>query len=281
MLISFIMYIFFCARKHYYMSKFKIVNLIDKLFITFAVFLIIYAWLNFYIRDLWTTFFLSILFTAACIFILYFFINKKQNHKTAHSNLQKEINDNFLAFKLTPKEEKLKLLNNIISKNFLTILRKNSLSYIKNNMKILVILATHIDSISQNDLINILDQYNTQDICGFEIICNEINPNLNTNIFKNKTVLITNKSKLFFDYFQRTNIYPNKENIVLNYNKLTWRDILKGFFTPQKAKAYFLYGLLLIFSSIILPYHAYYIVFGSMLLLFSIICKILPKFKEY
>ena len=43
------------------MSRFKIINLFDKIFVTSAIFLIIFAWINFYIRDLYTTFILSII----------------------------------------------------------------------------------------------------------------------------------------------------------------------------------------------------------------------------
>ena len=80
------------------MSKFKIFNLFDKLFITVAIFLIAYAWINFYIRSLWITFVLSLIITFASVFVLYYFLNKKSS-KVALSNKEKaEINKTFYIF---------------------------------------------------------------------------------------------------------------------------------------------------------------------------------------
>ena len=262
------------------MSRFKIINLIDKLFITIAVFLIIYAWINFYIRDLWTTFILSIIFTFASVYLLYFFINKKHNKKNLSNQKLKDVAENFLAFKLAPLNQKLELINKILSVEHITILKRKSLTYIKENKKVLVIFATNIDNLTQNDLLNLLATNNSSEVECFEIICNEISPNINTKIFNNKTIKIVTKTSLYMDYFLKHNIFPDKSEINLNATKISWQDILKGVFEKKKARPYFIYGLLLIFSSIILPYQAYYIVFGSMFLLFSIICKILPKFTN-
>lgn len=262
------------------MSKFRIINLIDKLFITFATFLIIYAWINFYIRDLWTTFILSIVFTFACVYLLYFILNKQQEKKDLTAKNIKEVNEYFLCFRLSSKQKKLQLLNEILSVDHLTILKKNSLVFVRDNKKILVIIASYIDTLTQKDLITLIEQNFTQEVDGFEIICNEKSPNLKTNLYTNKVINVVTKNNLYTEYFKKYNLYPDKSEINLKSTKVSLLDILKGFFVPKKAKAYFVYGLLLIFSSLILPFQAYYIVIGSMLLLFSIICKILPKFTN-
>ena len=82
------------------MSKYRIVNLIDKIFISVAIFLIIYAWINFYIRNLWTTFFLSLIFTFAVLFILFYFTEKKQNKLSLNKKNVDDMNKYFLAFLL-------------------------------------------------------------------------------------------------------------------------------------------------------------------------------------
>ena len=92
------------------MSKFRIVNLIDKIFLTISLFLLCFAWINFYLRSLWTSFILSTIISIALISVIYFFINRKQTKiKNIKVNNEK-IDTTFLAFKLTSKEEKLKLL---------------------------------------------------------------------------------------------------------------------------------------------------------------------------
>lgn len=274
------MYKFYQFCNHLYMSKFKIINLFDKLFISISIFLIIYAWINFYVRNLWTTFFLSLIFSAACVFVLYYFLNKKQEKVELGKKNTDEMNKSFLVFRLTPRKQKMELLYNLLSKEFNTKLGNGILTYIKDEKKHLVIVATHIERISENDLINLVDEFLDIDVDVIDIICNDVNPNINSKIFVDKKIIFITKQKLYLDYFSKYQIFPDNSKIDTSITKLRFKDILNNMFIPQKAKSYFFCGLILIFSSIILPYHIYYIVFGSLLLIFSILCKILPKLKK-
>lgn len=262
------------------MSKFKIVNLLDKIFISVSIFLIIYAWLNFYIRDLWTTFILSLIFSSAIIFVLYYFLNKKQEKVKLNKKNTERMNKSFLAFRLSPRKEKLNLLYQIFSKESEVKLNDGILSYMKDNKKHIVLIATHIDRINENELINLIDGIINLDFDVIDVICQDVNQNINSNIFIDKSILFLTKEKLYIDYFSKYSIFPNDSNINVNITKLKFKDILNNFFLPEKAKSYFFCGLILIFSSIILPYHIYYILFGSALLIFSIVCKLLPKIKK-
>ena len=259
------------------MSKFKIFNLFDKLFITVAIFLIAYAWINFYIRSLWITFVLSLIITFASVFVLYYFLNKKSS-KVALSNKEKaEINKTFYIFRLTPNEERLKLLKTVLEKTYKTELKNGILIYSKDEKSHLVITATKYELITQNELICLLDGFLQVNCNVIDIICNE-HTVTNSKIFKDKDINFINKSELFA-ILKNANIQLDDSNINSTVNKIKFKDILQGIFTPNKARGYFLCGLVLIFSSIILPYHVYYVVVGSMLMLFSVICKILPFFE--
>lgn len=260
------------------MSKFWLINLIDKVFITVCVFLAIFAWINFYIRDLWTTFLLSIVFTFAIVFVLYYFLGKKHEKINLTKKQLSEMNKYLLAFRLTNKNEQLNIIKELLSKEHETKLDNGYLTYSDAFGKHLVIIATHFQKLNENDLINILNEYFNEKFDCFDIICNDFS-NLNTEILKNKKIIMIDGKKLYNDYFMKYGIYPNTENLNENITKLKFKDIANNIFLPQKAKSYFLCGLVLIFSSIILPYHFYYIIFGSMLMMFAIICKILPKIK--
>ncbi|MBE5741553.1 MAG: hypothetical protein E7351_03410 [Clostridiales bacterium] len=247
------------------MSRFKIVNLIDKIFVSIAVFLIIYAWINFFVRDLITTFIISLVFSFAVVFLLYFFINKKQTKISTNKKNLEDINEKHLAFRLMSNEEKLRLIYDIISTQYEK----------KLDGKTTVILATHIEKLSQNDLINIICEVDEK-FDTIEIICNEYQPNIRLDILSGKKIKLVDKNKLYKDYFEKANIFPDLNKINTKINKPTFKEILKNFFLPHKAKSYFFCGLILIFSSIILPYHYYYIIFGTVLLIFAILCKIYP-----
>ena len=274
------MYKIFIKCNHLYMSKFKIINLFDKIFISISIFLIIYAWINFYIRNLWTTFILSLIFSSACIFVLYYFLNKKQEKISLTKKNIEEMNKYFLAFRLTPRKDKLNLLYKILSKDYEAKLDNETLTYIKDNEKHTIIIATHIERINENELINLIDEYSDLDADIIDIICSDVNSNINSNIFFDKKIQFVSKRELYVNYFLKYQIFPDDSKINTSITKIKFKDILNSMFLPEKAKSYFFCGLILIFSSIILPYHIYYIIFGSLLLIFSIVCKILPKIKK-
>ena len=141
------------------MSRFKIINLIDKVFITITVFLIVYAWINFFIRNLWSTFVLSLIFTSALIFLLFYFLNRKQEKKSNQKNKQKEVNENFLAFRLMSKKQQLSLLCETINKDTICTQKKDYLTFNKNGKKHQLIVASNIEKLNQFELENLLVEW--------------------------------------------------------------------------------------------------------------------------
>ena len=261
------------------MSKFKIVNLFDKVFISICVFLILYAWINFFIRNLWTTFILSLIFSSACVFLLFYVLNLKNEKKKTTKAYQKNLEEKFLAFQLMNKTEKLNLLKSIIEKQCECKKVKDNLFYTLNNKNCQIIIATHLEKISQFELINLVSNLE-KNVQILKIICCDYDTNLNTQILKNLEIEIISKKKLYDEYFSLFNSYPECSNLDIEKSRFQIRKVLENFIIPKKSKSYFLCGLILIFSSIILPYHFYYLIFGSILLLLSIICKLQPFLKH-
>ncbi len=261
------------------MSRFKLFNLIDQLFISICIFLVVYSWVNFYIRDLWTTFILSLVFSFAIIFVIFYYLDR---HKTKKINTKKkadEIAKYHLAFRLMSRSQKLELLTSTLSDKPSISLNNDNLTYMTNNKKHLILLATHLEKLTQNDLINLLEGLSNKDIDIIEIICNTCTI-INTKLFKDKDIVIIDRDRLYRDYFEASNIYPDISLIDNSITKFNWREFLLNLFKPNKSKSYFLAGFILLFSSIILPYHIYYRVVGTVLMIFALACKLLPKFKK-
>lgn len=256
------------------MSKFKVINLFDKIFVTVSIFLIIYLWINFFLRNLFLTFILSLVFSFACVFLLFYFFNKKHEKKIFNKNYLKDVEEKFLAFRLMSKNEKLYFLSKILKKDHDTKTEKNYVRYIKHNFTIKIFVATHIEKISEYDLINLIEGVENVDV--IQIVCNDFSPNINTQILANCKIEFITKRKLYDDFFLKYATFPNCEKINTKLEKKKLKEIMKNFFIPQKAKSYFWCGLVLFFSSIILPYHYYYLIFATILLLFSVICKLHP-----
>lgn len=259
------------------MSKFKVVNLIDKLFITFSIFLIVYAWINFFIRDLWTTFFLSLIFSSSCVFLLFHWINKRNSKKSANKEYLKDVEEKFLAFKLMPQNERIKFIKSILQNTCECQNVDNGLVFNSNNKICQILVALTQEKLTQFALENLISM-KEPNVEVLKIVCCETDTNLSTKILKNLEIEIITKKKLYDEFFLPNNTFPDCSNLNTNKERKKFKEIMKNFFIPSKAKSYFLCGLILIFLSIIIPYHTYYLIFGSVLLIFSVACKLQPIF---
>lgn len=260
------------------MSKFWIINLFDKLFVGITIFLITFAWINFYLRDLWISFVVGLVFAFSLSFILFSLFEKRKNKNLSRKTYIEEVDKNYLAFQLSSLSDKIDLMSKIISvKN--EVISKNKVLIYKCNGLLNLMLFPKKTTISQNDLIEILSNENLKGIDVVNIVCEKSN-NLNLKILNNVTINIIDKIKLFDNYFSYHKIFPNTSFINQKSTMFDLKSAIFTMFDSNHTKPYFFCGLILIFSSLIIPYQPYYIVVGSMLLLFSLISKILPKFKK-
>ena len=260
------------------MSKFKIVNLFDKLFITVCVFLIMFAWINFYIRSLWITLCLSVIFSISLVYVLFFILNKKNEKKLCKSHQIDSVNSSFFNFRMLNRQEKLNFLKDLYANNYDIELKNGKLEYLKDGKKHLLILASPISRLDNENFLDLIEQHHNCKADCIDIICGDSLVDTNKNILKNKQIFIVDKFKLF-SMCEQNNLFPKNENLNVSASKVNFKQILQSFFVPSKSKPYFMCGLILIFSSIILPFHVYYLIFGSILLLFSLACKMLQYFK--
>ena len=173
------------------MSKFFIINLIDKIFITCAVFLIVFAWINFYLQNIRLSFFLSLIFSFSIIFILFYFWNKKNNKTKSLKEKAENIEKYFFAFKTLSKKRQYQLMFTILSKTTPCQVKCDCLTFKKND-KSSVIKTYSNYTISQNFLFEILSETNEY-FDELFIICENVSDGLNLNIFKNKKIHIIDK----------------------------------------------------------------------------------------
>ena len=261
------------------MSRFKIVNLFDRIFITSVIFLIVYAWISFFMQNLILIFLLSLIFTFSITFLLFYYIHKKNKKKVISQNYLNDMKNKFLAFKLCNKNEKTNLIKSILLKDMDIKSISEDLVYSKNNQTYQIIIATDFEKLSQNELLNLIS-FRTENVDILKIICEDFETNLNTQILNNLKIEIVTKKILYDEFFLTYNTFPDCSKLITNKQKFDAQKVLKNFFTPNKSKGYFLCGLILIFSSMILPFHKYYLIFGTSLLIASIICKLISLLKN-
>lgn len=273
-LFNFLSLPFTCYKigKNLDMSKFKIVNLLDKIFINICVFLLCFAWINFYIRDLWLTFFISLICCFAICFLLFYFVGKKQSKTKSATENKDNIEKTFLSFVLLSPNNKNILLKALFNAE------KTNYKYLYKDGQNLYFDASTTNELTQQLFYEIIVQSRDIDFENLYIIC-PCCKLTNLSILKDKKVEIIDKNKLF-KLLAETKINLKTDDLNLSASKFSFKDFALNFFAEKKAKSYFVCSLVLLFSSVILPYNFYYIIFGSMLMLFALICKILPKINN-
>ena len=255
------------------MSKFKIVNLVDIVFVSVAIFLIFFAWVQFFLKNILLSLFVSVILSISLMLLLKFIISQK--HCSTQTALAKQ--DNIAKFKLavqTMSNLKLnQLIKKLIPKECSPSAKNGDIAFTKNGISYLI---TQFYSSELND-IKLLDIIKTKRCANLIIFCNTISTNIQSVItaFKNKKITIITLDDLY-EICEQKNIAVDTSNIELNKPKLTIKKILKNSISRKKSKGYFVSGLVLLFSSIIIPYRIYYVVFSTILIALSLVCRLQP-----
>ena len=256
------------------MSRFKIVNTFDRIFVSICVFLLIYAWINFFVRNLWFSFVFALILSSAILFVLFYLLEKSKTKKNLMKTRAANIEQNFLCFRLMRLKEKLEFVKNILSVAHDAKVFKDSVIFSEDTEQSQVFIATNERVLSEQSLYSIIEKIE-KETKNVYIICESMNPNLCCSPLKNINIKFLDKVSFYDEYLTKspTPLDTSKLNMPV---KKTFKIILQNVFIPNKAKQYFFYGIILIFSSLILPYTTYYLIFGSLFLLFAIACKLRP-----
>ena len=259
------------------MSRFKFINIIDTFFISLATMLIIFAWLQFFIKNIIVSLILSAILSVS---IMYFFRHIRSKKQERYLN----------AAAKTTSIAKFKLAIQTISNTKLTLLIKRLISkqyevkVVKGDIKVVIdntlhILTTHLNSeLTESKLLEIIK---TKLSDNLTILCLSVNNDVKSicNAFINKKITLISVEQLY-DLFEQKNITIDTSNIDLSKSKITFKEILKGAIKRNKSKGYFFSGLILLLTSLIIPYKIYYVLFSTTLFTLSLICRLKPSSKN-
>ena len=255
------------------MSKFKFVNIIDTFFIALVTMLIIFAWIQFFIKNIILSLILSTLLSLAVIYLFRYIHSKKQTRYLSAMTKKDEIIKFKLAIQTIPHTQLISLIKRLIPKKYEIKVSKGNISVIKDT--VLHIFITHFDGeLSESKLLEIIKTHKCSNIT---IFCLSFNNNLKQicNAFKNKTISLIDLEQLY-NLFNQNNITIDTSNIDLSKHKITLLEILKNAVSRNKSKGYFISGLVLLFTSLIIPYKIYYVVFSTVLFALSLLCRLKP-----
>lgn len=256
-----------------YMSKFKLINIIDSIFLIITIFFIVFAWVQFFVRQLFLSCFITLILVCALIFFMRWL---KTKQRLAYQLKQTE-NAEFIKFKLTiqtmPNSQLIRYIKKLIPSAYSPKSLNGDIYFTKNSY-------THIFTFCYNQLLDestILNLIKTKKTTNLTIFCSSFN-NSATQIasaFKNIKIGIITIEQLY-QIFKQNNIKIDLSNIDLSKAKVSLKGIVKNSLSRSHAKGYFISGLILLLTSLIVPFKIYYVVFSSALFVLSILCKIKP-----
>lgn len=248
-------------------KKTRLSQISNIIFVICVIFCIFFLWCNYYTKNLKVTLFSSIIVSVSTLIILIPVVNFKNKKTKQKTNNLKSL-ENFELRLLYSKETSL---FNFV-KNVLTIKTYSKVSnfhYTYNKKDLYLILDKLID---ESDFWKIIRDRKHEDI---EVVCIS-KPKL-TNSIKNLNIL-------FWDLDFLKNYMELSPQFLDNIEqqkkpKYRLKDILCIVLNKSKAKSYFCFGLILLFSSLFTPFSTYYIIFSTIFFVLSTICRFSTLFK--
>lgn len=259
------------------MSKFRFINIVDTFFISLATMLIIFVWLQFFIKNVLISLTLSILISLAIIYVTHRINQKKHTRYLNTESRNTELLKFKLAIQTLPNTKLISLIKKLIPSKYITKTVNGDIFAEKDG-------CTHILTTILNDKLSeqkLLETIKDKQSDHLTIFCLSFNNEIISicKMFKNKHINLINLEQLY-EIFTQNNISIDTSNIDISKHKITLIEILKNIVSRNKSKGYFISGIVLLFTSLIIPYKLYYVVFSSILFILSIICRVRPHNKS-
>lgn len=255
------------------MSKFKLINMLDSLFLSIVTFLIIFAWIQFFLKQIFLSLFLSAILSIALILIFRWLRLKKHIKEQSKSTSSIDLLRFKLAIQTMPTRSLAGIIKKLIPESYAARTNKEDLVFIKNTQ-------THIFTFYYSNILTeskLLELIKHKKTSNLTIFCSSFDKDVKgiASAFKNIKITLVNIEELY-KIFTQHNLSVDSSHIDLNKSKITIKEILKNSLSRHHAKGYFVSGLILLFTSLIIPYKVYYVVFSSALFILSLTCKLSP-----
>ena len=241
-------------------------NIIFKIFVIFSV---SFFWINYYLRNFLSTFLISIAISLILTFIIKT-IEKKKNNK---SKLTKKDNENIKNLKnqFTFNSNKN---NKVYLQKLLNLNKKMQLNLNGTNYLVLPFLS--VFSIGEYEIAIAFKKSFSQSQNNIIIICNEITPDALKLAYSIKEceIKILTIETLYFNFIKPSNLFPKNVVTFSEKKKYKLKELFKFTFNKNNSKKFLKLGLFTYFLSIFTFYKLYYLIFGTILIAISLVCKL-------
>lgn len=263
------------------MEENKLFKLISTIFRYFTIYLIVFVWINYYIKTFVTSVVLSLLATFF-IDLTIRLIKNKLNKKNEHSSKEnKLINSYNNALIFSEDSYVINFFYGLASTRY-KVEKKSSYIIIKHeNYQVVLFPFITFRSFSTDDLVYVLNKLKNV-TCSKIVICVNAcdNEALKLADKVGNKIDILDKEETFYKLMKEYNFYPDKKLELKEKYKLTFNDFLAYALNKKRTKSYFFSSVVLLLSSFIVTNNLYYVVMSSILLLLSLISFSNPKFNK-
>ena len=249
------------------MKKTKISIYFDSLLISFSSFVVLFLWINQKIKNAKTSFFVCIFITMLIFYVIFKHLNNKYNLSKIKSFEQKHAFSCLEKLTFSSEEFCQNFINSLLNSHTLSDkLFENEQFYFCINLK----------TISDENLFHCANNFflKTSMSKPLIFITNEQSDSFQKLISNSP---IKYKSADFYELYslmKHNNYYPENINNskVRQKNLKNFKNKLSQSLSRKSFFKYFISGLSLIILSIYIPFSFYYLLFGSLLFIFSILC---------
>lgn len=254
----------------------KISLIIQEFLKIFLIFLILFVWIRYMIRNLWVSVLISALCTTA-IYLILLFLRKKRKIKLGMKIKEKEDAENMflsMSFESSPMDFFYKLT----SKRHQNIVKHRkylSIDYSLEKVKTILWFDGNFGGLTIPRLCEIYEKVKKEKATKIVICCYEISDkNLLSFIhtFEEKIVILDRYQtyeKLYklYDCFPKvTKTYPKEKS-------MAFMDLLRHSFNKKRTKGYLFSSMILILSGLFVRTSIYYCIIASLLIVFALISQ--------
>ena len=266
-----------------------ILKFFNLLFRIILIFLICFVWARYFVSDLTLALVYTAILTAAIELLFHIFTQKKEREFSLKKEEQK-ISSNFI---LSPESAvefffELGKINYHATKHtkFVVLERKEEESKTKHNEKEKTVIYPlySFSPLSAQNLIEILKAVRKIKVSKIVVCANKVSSEAisATKKIPNVKFILLDSNGVFLKLIKKNNFYPKGLKEINVEAKPSFKDFVKAAFSKKRAKGYLLASFVMLFSSFIVRTNIYYVVFSSILLIFSFISFFLsPRNIKY
>lgn len=237
-----------------------------------SIFTIIFFWLNYYLRSFLKTLILSTLITLLVIGIFNFFGNKRTKKLNITKTDTKNIENITLQLLYNSNKNTKIYIQKLMNLN-------KKMQLLIDNTCYIVLPFFNSPKLSEKELSRSYKTCQNLNMKNAIILCNDSPSELVyfSNNIKNINIKIMDIKSLYFNFIKPQNYFP--ENIITfkETKKYKIKDVVFLLFKFENSKKFLKLGILTYFLSFFTLFRLYYLIFGSILIVFSIICKFSKK----